>query len=254
MKTVLLAGGLGTRISEETNLKPKPMVEIGGTPILVHIMKLYARYGHKEFIIAGGYKVDFIKDYFVNFAQREHDYRLDLKSGDLQFVGDKNVDWLIWAIDTGLNTMTGGRLRRLKEHLSDATFMATYGDGLSDVPIDELVKFHKSHGKLATVTAVRPPARFGSLVLDGDSVLEFEEKNPLKEGWINGGFFVLEPGALDYIDRDDQPFEKEPLSRLAQDGQLMAFRHDGFWSPMDTLRDKNNLEAQWATGEAPWLK
>lgn len=254
MKTVLLAGGFGTRISEETSLKPKPMVEIGGSPILVHIMRMYAGFGFKDFVVAGGYRVDYIKDYFINFAQREHDYRLDLGAGELELLGDKKVDWRIWVFDTGLSTMTGGRIRRLGPELREGTFMATYGDGLSDLDIAELVKFHRSHGKLATVTAVRPPARFGSLRLDGTQVVEFEEKNPLKEGWINGGFFVLEPGVLDYIDSDDQPFEKDPLSRLAADGELMAFQHDGFWAPMDTLRDKNNMEALWESGEAPWAR
>lgn len=254
MKIVLLAGGFGTRLSEETSLKPKPMVEVGGMPVLVHIMKSYSRYGFEEFVIAGGYKVDYIKDYFVNFAQRENDYMLDLGAGEIKLLGDKQTDWRIWIIDTGLHTMTGGRIRRLADHLKADTFMATYGDGLCDIDIAELVKFHKSHGKLATVTAVRPPARFGSLRLDGSQVVEFEEKNPLKEGWINGGFFVLEPGVLDYIDRDDQPFEKDPLTRLAANGQLMAFQHDGFWAPMDTLRDKNNMEALWESGKAPWLK
>lgn len=230
------------------------MVDIGGLPILVHIMKMYDTFGFKDFVIAGGYRVDYIKDYFINFAQRESDYRLDLGSGELELLGDRKVDWRIWVMDTGLNTMTGGRIRRLRPQLHDETFMATYGDGLCDLDIAELVKFHRSHGKLATVTAVRPPARFGSLRLDGSEVVEFEEKNPLKEGWINGGFFVLEPGVLDYIDSDDQPFEREPLTRLASDGQLMAFRHDGFWAPMDTLRDKNNMEALWASGDAPWRR
>jgi len=252
MKTVLLAGGFGTRLSEETSLRPKPMVEIGGTPILVHIMRMYARHNFTEFLIAGGYRVNFIKDYFANFMLREHDYRLDMATGEIERLDAPAMDWRIWVIDTGLHTMTGGRIKRLGPHLSDGAFMATYGDGVCDIDLSDLAAFHKAHGKLATVTAVRPPARFGSLIIENNTVVEFKEKYPLKEGWINGGFFVLEPGVLDYIDSDDQPFEKEPLTRLAADGQLMAYKHDGFWLPMDTLRDKNQLEELWNSGKAPW--
>lgn len=252
MKTVLLAGGYGTRLAEETSLRPKPMVEIGGKPILLHIMQSYARYGFNDFLVAGGYKVDFIKEYFATFYLKSQDFYMDLASGEVELTGNKGLDWRVGVFDTGLDTMTGGRLKRLGDRLGSETFMMTYGDGVSDIDIEALVRFHKSHGRLATVTAVRPPARFGSLVLDGDSVSRFEEKNPANEGWINGGFFVLEPGVLDYIDGDAQPFEKEPLSRLAADGQLMAHQHPGFWHPMDTLRDKQELERVWTSGDAPW--
>ena len=182
-----------------------------------------------------------------------NDFKIDLNSGDISILGSHVPDWTVSVVDTGLHTMTGGRIKRLKDHIGDETFMCTYGDGVSDIDISELIKFHKSHGKLATVTAVRPPARFGSLIMDGDAVTEFEEKNPLKEGWINGGFFVLEPGVFDYIDNDTQPFEREPLTRIAEDGELMAFKHPGFWQPMDTLREKNMLDKMANDGTAPWM-
>jgi glucose-1-phosphate cytidylyltransferase len=253
MKTVIFAGGFGTRLSEETGLRPKPMVEIGGQPIITHIMGMYSRHGFNDFVVAGGYKVDYIREYFSGFPTRHQDFMVDVGAGTITRLGKSKSDWKVWVIDTGLNTMTGGRLKRLKSYVGDEPFMATYGDGVASVNISDLVAFHKSHGKLATITAVRPPARFGSLVIDGQQVVEFEEKNPLKEGWINGGFFVLEPGVLDYIDSDAQPFEKDPLHRLAQDGQLMAYQHDGFWQPMDTVRDKSVLEDLWEKGNAPWL-
>lgn len=252
MKTVLLAGGFGTRLSEETSLRPKPMVEIGGKPILVHIMNMYAQHGIKDFVVAGGYKVEFIKNYFANFSLQNQDYIVDLKTGKIDRETESDLDWRVGLYDTGLNTMTGGRLKRLGKYLKDGTFMMTYGDGVSDIDIGALIDFHKSHGKLATITAVRPPARFGNLIMDGDLVERFEEKKPSSVGWINGGFFVLEPGVLDYLDGDHQPFEQEPLARLAADGELMAYRHDGFWQPMDTLREKNLLEDLWNSGEAPW--
>ena len=253
MKTILLAGGFGTRLSEETSLRPKPMVEIGGQPILMHIMSMYAKYGAKDFLVAGGYKADFIKNYFANLPMKLNDFKIDLSSGDISILGSHVPDWTVSVVDTGLHTMTGGRIKRLKEQVGNETFMCTYGDGVSDIDISALIKFHKSHGKLATVTAVRPPARFGSLIMDGDTVTEFEEKNPLKEGWINGGFFVLEPGVFDYIDNDTQPFEREPLTRIAEDGELMAYKHPGFWQPMDTLREKNMLEKMANDGTAPWM-
>ena len=252
MKTVLLAGGFGTRLSEETQLKPKPMVEIGDRPILMHIMSMYAKFGYNDFWVAAGYKADFIKNYFSTLSLQFNDYQIDLQNGEVVILGSKSPDWKISIIDTGLHTMTGGRIKRLADFIGQETFMATYGDGVADIDIGRLVEFHKSHGKLATVTAVRPPARFGSLVIDDGSVIRFEEKNPLTEGWINGGFFVLEPEVFNYIDDDTQPFEREPLTRLAEEGQLMAFEHDGFWQPMDTLREKNYLEKLWASGNAPW--
>ena len=252
MKTVIMAGGLGTRLSEETALKPKPMVEIGGRPILWHVMSTYSRYGFQEFVIACGYKGEVIKEYFSDFFFHHSDFTVDLRSGERTIVRKSSPDWRVHLVDTGADSMTGGRLLRLKHLLDDGTFMMTYGDGLSDVQIDALVAFHRSHGKLATVTAVRPPARFGGIELDGDRVAVFSEKPQTTIGWINGGFFVLEPGVLDYIDGQDVPFERAPLERLAADGELMAFRHDGFFQPMDTIREKRLLEELWDSGHAPW--
>lgn len=252
MKTVLLAGGLGTRLSEETALRPKPMVEIGGKPMLWHIMSHYAAYGQKDFVVACGYKGESIKEYFAHFALRESDFTVELKSGRSKSFGRRAPDWRVTLVDTGLNTMTGGRLGRLRDQLKGGTFMVTYGDGLGSVDIKALLAFHKKHGKAATVTAVRPPARFGGLALDSDRVKRFVEKPQAGEGWINGGFFVFEPKVLDRIDGDDCYLEREPLESLARDGELMAYRHEGFWQPMDTLREKNQLEALWASGKAPW--
>ncbi len=253
MKTVILAGGRGTRLSEETGVRPKPMVEIGGKPILWHLMSSYAAHGFREFIVACGYKGDVIKQYFSDVFFHHSDWSVDLRSGERTIVAKQTPDWLVHLVDTGADTMTGGRLLRLRHLLSDGTFMATYGDGLGDVDIGALVAFHRRHGKLATVTAVHPPARFGAMELDGDSVARFSEKPQTSEGWINGGFFVLEPGVLEYIDGADVPFERAPLEMLASDGQLMAFRHDGFWQPMDTIRDKQLLEDLWQSGHAPWV-
>lgn len=252
MKTVILAGGLGTRLAEETAVKPKPMVEIGGRPILWHVMSTYARYGFREFVVACGYKGEVIKEYFSDFFFHHSDFTVDLHSGDRTVARQSSPDWRVHLVDTGTDTMTGGRLLRLKSQLSEGTFMMTYGDGLSDVNIEELVAFHRKHGKLATVTAVHPPARFGGIELDGERVAFFSEKPQTSVGWINGGFFVLEPGVLDYIDGPSTLFERAPLERLAADGQLMAFRHDGFFQPMDTIREKRLLEDLWATGQAPW--
>jgi len=252
MKTILLAGGFGTRLSEETSLRPKPMVLIGDRPILSHVMGMYANHGFNDFLIAGGYRVDFIKNFFANLPMQLNDYQIDLETGSVEILGNNAPDWKVAVIDTGLHTMTGGRIKRLSKHINNETFMATYGDGVSDIDIAALVDFHKSHGKKATVTAVRPPARFGNLVIDGDQVVAFEEKNPLKEGWINGGFFVLEPEIFDYINDDTQPFEREPLTKLAAHGELMVFKHPGFWQPMDTLREKQKLEEMWNNGSAPW--
>jgi glucose-1-phosphate cytidylyltransferase len=231
VKVAILAGGAGTRLSEETEVRPKPMVEIGGRPILWHILSMYARAGFREFLVACGTKGEQIQTYF-----REHPF-----------------DGHVAPLDTGRDTMTGGRVLRLRAELGESTFLLTYGDGLADLDARELVAFHREHGKLATVTAVRPPSRFGALALEGNRVREFSEKPQAAEGWINGGFFVFEPGVFDYLQGDDTILEREPLERLAQDGELMAFRHTGFWQPMDTLREKRILEDLWASGRAPWL-
>ncbi len=252
MRTVILAGGLGTRLSEETTINPKPMVEIGGRPILWHIMQLYAAHGFREFVVALGYKGEVIKDYFLNFYSLNHSLTVDLASGCTTVHDGELPDWKVHLVDTGLHTQTGGRLQRLRGWVGEGTFMATYGDGLADVDLRELVAFHKRHGRLATVTAVRPPARFGGLLFDNDQVTAFLEKPQTGEGWINGGFFVLEPEALDYVDGDESIWERAPLERLAADGQLHAFRHEGFFQPMDTLREKGILESLWQSGKAPW--
>ncbi|MBI3548563.1 MAG: glucose-1-phosphate cytidylyltransferase [Elusimicrobia bacterium] len=251
VKVVILAGGLGSRLSEETTVRPKPMVEIGGKPILWHILNLYALHGHRDFIIACGYKGEVIKEYFHNFFVHNSDFTVQLKSGTRRLLDSHAPDWSVSVVDTGLSTMTGGRLSRLKAHLG-STFMVTYGDGVGSVDIGALLKFHRAQGKLATVTAVRPPARFGGLELSGTLVRRFTEKPQTGEGWINGGFFVFEPGALKYMASDASVLEREPLERLARDGELAAFRHEGFWQPMDTLRDKQLLEQLWTSGKAPW--
>jgi len=255
MKAVILAGGRGTRLAEETSARPKPMVEIGGKPILWHIMNIYANHGFKDFLVACGYKGEMIKAYFHNYFNHNSDYIINLKDGSQQIVNGSNIDWQVGVIDTGLETQTGGRILRLKNLIGRDTCMVTYGDGVGDIDIGALVSFHRSHGKLATITAVRPPSRFGALVLDGDEkVREFSEKPQAGEGWINGGFFVFEHAVLEYLDDDDSILEREPLERLTADGQLMAFRHPGFWHPMDTLRDKQFLESMWTSGQAPWAK
>jgi glucose-1-phosphate cytidylyltransferase len=251
VNVVILAGGLGTRLSEETVLKPKPMVEIGNRPILWHIQKIYSAFGCRRFLIACGYKQEIIKEYYRHFLFTNSDWVVDLASGELNILSSECPDWSVGAIDTGLNTLTGGRVRRLRPFL-DKTFMLTYGDGVGNVNIQALWDFHKLHGKLATLTIVRPPARFGSVVLDGTRVVEFSEKAPASEGWINGGFFVFEPGVIDYIEGDDVSLEAVVLKRLAEDGELRAFAHEGFWQPMDTLREKHFLESLWASGKAPW--
>ncbi len=252
MKVCILAGGLGTRLSEETSVKPKPMVEIGGQPILWHIMKGYATFGFKEFVIALGYKGDMIKDYFVNYRLRNHSLTVALSSGEVSVHDGEALDWVVHLLDTGLDTQTGGRVKRLAEYVGGETFMLTYGDGVANLDIRALLEFHRRHGKLATVTAVRPPARFGNMTIDKDLVIRFEEKPQIGEGWINGGFFVLEPGVVDYVEGDATVWEKEPMEQLAADGQLAAFCHTGFWQCMDTLRDKRLLDTLWQIGEAPW--
>ena len=252
MQVVILAGGMGTRLSEETVIKPKPMVEIGGKPILWHIMDIYWGHGYNEFVIALGYKGEMIKEYFLNYYNLQSDLTVSLGSGGVEATRKCYRDWLVHLVDTGLESMTGGRLYRLKDRLKSGTFMLTYGDGLSNVDVGKLVEFHRSHGRLATVTTVRPSPRFGGLKFDGSRVTEFTEKPQTGEGWINGGFFVFEPGVLDYIVAEDTILEREPLENLARDGQLMAYKHDGFWQCMDTLRDKLALEKLWTEGNAPW--
>jgi len=253
IKTVILAGGLGTRLSEETVVKPKPMVEIGGRPILWHIMKLYSHHGFNDFGIALGYKGELIKHYFLDFRVMQSDLTVDLQSGRTEVHDAPTEPWRVRLVDTGHDTMTGGRLRRMKPWIGeDPLFMATYGDGVGDIDLRALLDFHRSHGKLATVTAVRPPARFGVIRLEGRRVAGFAEKPQAGEGWINGGFFVLDRRVLDYIDGDETPWEHEPIERLTAEGQLMAYCHKGFWQPMDTFREKQMLEHWWVSGKAPW--
>jgi glucose-1-phosphate cytidylyltransferase len=253
MKAVILAGGLGSRLSEETVVRPKPMVEIGGKPMLWHIMNIYSAYGVNEFIVALGYKGEAIKEYFLNFYAFNNDITLDLSCGKTVIHDGRQPAWTLHLVDTGLTTSTGGRIKRIEPWLADDdTFMVTYGDGVSDIDIRSLMRFHGSHGKLATVTVVRPPARFGDVALESDRVSQFSEKPQTGEGWINGGFFVLNRRALDYIEGDDTIWERQPMSDLSRDGQLMAYRHTGFWQPMDTLREKQILERLWESGEAPW--
>jgi glucose-1-phosphate cytidylyltransferase len=253
MKTVLLAGGLGTRLSEETTLRPKPMVEVGGMPILWHIMRTYAFYGAKDFVVACGYKGEVIKDYFLRYRERLADVSVDLGAGTVAYEDHLDVDWKVQLVDTGKESMTGGRLHRLEGILRPGgTFMLTYGDGVCNVDIRTLLAFHRAHGKIATVTAVRPPARFGTMDFNGDLVKSFQEKPQTEGGWINGGFFVFESAIFDYLSGDTTVLEGHPLERLAREGQLAAFRHEGFWQCMDTVRDRVRLEEMWAGGTAPW--
>ena len=255
MKAVLLAGGLGTRISEETHLKPKPMIEIGGYPILWHIMKTYAAHGVNDFVICCGYKGYVIKEYFANYFLHMSDVTFDMQHNQMEVHQRHAEPWRVTLVDTGDDTMTGGRLKLVASHVKDEEeFCFTYGDGVADVDIAALVAFHRSHGKRATVTAVQPPGRYGALDLDRARVKGFVEKPRGEGGWINGGFFVLSPACLEYITGDDTSWEGEPLARLASEGELMAFEHNGFWQPMDTLREKNQLEALWAAGNAPWKR
>jgi glucose-1-phosphate cytidylyltransferase len=253
MKAVILAGGLGTRIAEESDTKPKPMVEIGGKPLLWHIMRSYANHGINDFVICLGYKGYVIKEFFFNYYRHMSDMTIDLGTGDHQILNSQAENWRITLVDTGAETMTGGRLKRVAPYLNNETFCLTYGDGLSDINISAEIEFHRQHGKLATVAAVQPPGRFGVLNIDAQNgVSSFEEKPSDEIGWINGGFFVLEPEVFNYIEGDSTSWEREPLTNLAKDGQLSSFHHSGFWQPCDTLRDKRELEALWANNKAPW--
>jgi glucose-1-phosphate cytidylyltransferase len=253
MKAIILAGGFGTRLSEETVLRPKPMVEIGGRPILWHIMNIYAAHGIDEFIIALGYKGEIIKTYFLNYYAINNDISIDLASGRTTIHDGNQPKWTIHLVETGLHTQTGGRVKRLQKWLgADEMFLFTYGDGVADLDVKDLLEFHNSHGKLATVTTVRSPERFGRIAFEGNQVAEFYEKPEASEGWINGGYFVLNRQVIDYIAGDETIWERDPVEQLAREGQLMGYRHYGFWSCMDTLKEKNMLEELWATGKAPW--
>ncbi len=252
MKAVILAGGLGTRISEESHLKPKPMIEIGGKPIIWHIMKIYSHFGINDFVICLGYKGYIIKEYFANYFLHMSDVTFDMAENRMHIHNRKAEPWRVTLVDTGESTATGGRLKRVREYLGDETFCLTYGDGVANVDVTRLIDFHRNHGKLATVTAVQPPGRFGALDLQGEKVRGFQEKPLGDGGWINGGFFVLEPGIVDYIDGDESIWEQEPMRRLAEGGQLTAYLHRGFWQAMDTLRDRNLLEDHWNNGQAEW--
>jgi glucose-1-phosphate cytidylyltransferase len=252
MKVAILAGGLGSRLAEETDSRPKPMVEIGGKPILWHIMMHYSHYNLRDFVLALGYKGEIIKKYMLDYCRLNRDLTVNTGTGRVKMGGCPIEDWRVELIDTGIKTQTGGRIRRLAPYLDKGTFMLTWGDGVSNVDFQKLLAFHRRHGKLATLTAVRPTARFGHLEMQGDQIFEFSEKPQTKEGWINGAFFVLEPGVFDYIDGDDTHWEREPLERLAHDGQLMAYRHTEFWQCMDTLREKRYLESLWDSEQAPW--
>lgn len=252
MKVVILAGGLGTRLAEETEVKPKPMIEIGGRPILWHIMKHYAHHDCKEFFVALGHRGEVIKRFFLDYCALGENMTVDLSRGSIESRDGVSEDWIVHLKNTGLETNTGGRVKRLEQWLKSETFMATYGDGVCNVNLSRLLEFHRSHGRAATVTAVRPPARFGGLVFDGDLVTEFTEKPQIGEGWINGGFFVFEPALFDYLEGDDSSLEIDALEHLAADRQLMAYCHEDFWQCMDTLRDKRLLESLWHEGRAPW--
>jgi len=252
MKVVILAGGQGSRLAEETDVRPKPMVEIGGRPILWHIMKHYAHYGFREFIVALGYRGEVIKRYFLDYPHLNGDLTIGLANGHVQKLSEETEDWIVHLIDTGKETQTGGRIKRLEQWLSGETFMLTYGDGVADLDLAAELSFHRSHGCTATVTAVRPPARFGGLVFDGDRVAEFTEKPQIGEGWINGGYMVFEPQVFEYLAGDETVLESDALERLATEGQLMAFRHTNFWQSMDTVRDKRLLESLWQAGKPAW--
>ena len=252
MKVIILAGGFGTRLSEYTNIIPKPMVQIGGKPILWHIMKTFAHFDHKEFYIALGYKAELIKDYFLNYRALNSDFTIDLRSGEINHHQIESNDWKVTLVNTGDNSMTGGRVKRMKEYVGDEPFMLTYGDGVANIDLKALLAFHKGHGKMVTVSAVRPSARFGELEIQGDKVLNFQEKPQLHEGWINGGYFIINPEFFDFIDGDHTMLEREPLEKATREGELMAYKHDGFWHCMDTKRDKLILDSLCKENTPPW--
>jgi len=254
MKVIILAGGFGSRLSEYTELIPKPMVMIGGRPILWHIMKTYAAFGHKDFYLALGYKAEYVKEYFLNYRSLNEDFTIDLGSGSIKSHKSDDVDWRVTLVDTGLNSMTGGRVRRMRELVGNERFLLTYGDGVADIDLDALLAFHQKHGRMVTVSAVRPSARFGELEIDAGRVSSFREKPQAGEGWINGGYFVIEPSFFDLIEGDATVLEREPLERAARMGELMAYTHSGYWQCMDTKRDRDSLEELWQAGNAPWKR
>jgi glucose-1-phosphate cytidylyltransferase len=254
MKVVILAGGFGSRLSEYTEMVPKPMVMIGGRPILWHIMKTYAAFGHKDFYLALGYKAEYVKEYFLNYRSLNADFTIDLGSGSIKSHKSDDVDWRVTLVDTGLNSMTGGRVRRMRELVGNERFLLTYGDGVADIDLDALLAFHQKHGRMVTVSAVRPSARFGELEIDAARVSSFREKPQAGQGWINGGYFVVEPAFFDLIEGDATVLEREPLERAARMGELMAYTHAGYWQCMDTKRDRDSLEELWQSGNAPWKR
>ena len=252
MKVIILAGGFGTRLSEYTETIPKPMVSVGGRPILWHIMQSYAHFGHKDFYLALGYKASLIKEYFINYRSLNSDFTVDLSSGSVKAHKEDKTDWLVTLVDTGLESMTGGRVKRIKPFIGNETVMLTYGDGVADIDLNALLEFHKSHGKMVTVSAVHPGARFGELEIDNKIVTNFQEKPQTGQGWVNGGYFIIEPQFFDLIDGDSTILEQEPLKKVAEMGELMAYHHEGYWQCMDTKRDRDHLEELWNTGNAPW--
>lgn len=254
MKVIILAGGFGSRLSEYTEMVPKPMVMIGGRPILWHIMKTYAAFGHKDFYLALGYKAEFVKEYFLNYRSLNADFTIDLGSGSIKSQKSDDVDWRVTLVDTGLNSMTGGRVRRMRELVGNERFLLTYGDGVADIDLDALLAFHQKHGRMVTVSAVRPSARFGELEIDAGRVSSFREKPQAGQGWINGGYFVIEPAFFELIEGDSTVLEREPLERAARMGELMAYTHGGYWQCMDTKRDRDSLEELWQSGNAPWKR
>ena len=252
MKVIVLAGGLGSRLAEYTKSIPKPMVTIGGKPIIWHILRTYAFYGHNDFYLALGYKAEIIKEYFLNYRSLNADFTVDLQDGHINFHETDTTDWKVSLIETGLKTMTGGRVKKMKPFIGNETFMLTYGDGVANIDINKVIKFHKSHGKMVTVTAVRPTARFGELEMKGDEVTSFQEKPQTNQGWINGGYFIIEPEFFNFIKEDATILERDPLEKAAKSGELMAYCHEGYWQCMDTQRDKDSLEELWDSGNAPW--